>query len=118
MITLVSWGRNHGPAPNADVTVDATKFQDPPPAFRHLDGRHPEIQQIVLGYHPVAVDLVRMAGDYAIAVEKIIDSYVPTVAVGCNHGTHRSVAAVEFLARYLTDLGVTVEVIHRDLKEA
>lgn len=116
MITLISWGRNHGPAPDADANVDATNFTDPPPAIRQLDGRHPDIQQIVLGQDPVAVDLIHMAGDFAVALTQQLDR-VPVVAIGCNHGYHRSVAAVEVLAAYLDAVGVVVDVFHRDLGE-
>ena len=38
-----------------------------------------------------------------------------TVAIGCTGGKHRSVAITEELNRRLTDLGMDVAVVHRDL---
>ncbi len=38
-----------------------------------------------------------------------------SLAVGCTGGKHRSVAMAEQLAVRLTDLGVDVQVSHRDL---
>lgn len=114
---LVSWGRNHGPEPDADLTVWAGDFLEPSGAMRQLDGRHPDIQQIVLGADPVALALIRMTADHAITLGKTTTGHDLIVAVGCNHGMHRSVASVEWMADYIRDHhGLPVQVIHRDLE--
>ena len=39
-----------------------------------------------------------------------------TIAIGCTGGRHRSVSLVEDLRRFLTGLGFTPTVVHRDLE--
>ncbi|MCR3746656.1 RapZ C-terminal domain-containing protein [Lentzea californiensis] len=95
--------KHHQPPADADFVVDTRRFM-PTPAdldqvLTGLDGRDREVIDYVRTQYPVVEDvvtwLVNLVTDF---VDKQIDC---TIAVGCNHGIHRSVALVSLLRAVL-----------------
>jgi RNase adapter protein RapZ len=117
--TLISFGYKYGTPADADQVVDCRFLPNPHwvPELRPLTGRDREVRDYVLGQEGAA-DFV--AG-YASLLNIISAGYLregkryATLAIGCTGGRHRSVAITEELARRLTDAGMDIAVVHRDL---
>src|SRR5258705_6870860 len=118
-VSLVSFGFKHGVPFDADL-VFAVRFL-PNPHFveklRPLDGREPEVREFVMK-HEESRELLRRIEDFLRfvlpAYQREGKAYL-TIAVGCTGGRHRSVMLVEALSSFLTGLGLSPIVRHRDL---
>lgn len=116
MITVVSFGYGHAPAPEADITIDTRRRLRNPsadPRMRELTGLDDPVRLHVLGT-PGAVRLVEDTADLAADLQQLTGGPV-TVAIGCVGGRHRSVALAEELAGVLRRDGVKTTVEHRDV---
>lgn len=117
--TVMSFGFKYGIPVDADLVADARFLPNPywDETLRPLTGRDEPVARDVLG-RPGAQEFV---DSYAHLVDVVHDGYLRegkryvTVAIGCTGGKHRSVALVEALARRLSDSGLRVHVLHRDL---
>jgi UPF0042 nucleotide-binding protein len=87
------------------------------PELRALTGRDPAVSGYVLGQKG-ALDFIE---GYAKLLDIIAAGYLregkryATIAIGCTGGKHRSVAIAEELTQRLTDAGMDVAVVHRDV---
>lgn len=111
-IYLVSFGHLHGPAPRADRIEDVqVRFRDPARAagILDLDGFDPAVQAIVMDTPGVGALLDNLA-EYCLTANGDI-----TVAIGCAGGRHRAPALVEILGKRFEDMGLDVDVDHRDV---
>ena len=117
--TLISFGYKYGLPVDADLVADCRFLPNPHwvPELRPLTGRDEAVRNYVL-QQPGAMEFV---DGYTHLLEVISAGYLregkrfATVAIGCTGGKHRSVAITEELRRRLTDSGMDVAVVHRDL---
>lgn len=108
MVKLISFGFKHGPCP-ADAThvFNCTTIRNPyHSSLRSRTGKDLMVQNFCMA-DPKFGELV----DEALIRTKIHK----VIAFGCVGGHHRSVAAVEIVARRLREAGHDVEVLHREL---
>lgn len=102
MITITSFDKGHGPAPDAHIVVDvSTLFRDPhvDPRMRQMTGLDAEVIDSVMS-QPGARNFV---ADLALAldtIESVVDH--ATLAIGCVGGRHRSVVLAALHAEDLT----------------
>lgn len=115
MITVISCGERHGPAPAADVVIDATTWPIPEAILRGADGFDPVIREICLFGNPVVIPALEAVSQAVEALEIHRDEV--TVVVICRDGKHRSVSGAEWMAWRLGEaVGRTdVTIIHRDI---
>lgn len=114
-IILFSFGHQFGKPTDVDLIIDVRHFPNPSKLCRSkYKGIHNRLQK-ELYTNPVFGSL------YTPILEQIIQ-YINTfakdkctIAIGCEHGRHRSVAIVEKLAN---DLDIeNIQVYHRDIKQ-
>jgi UPF0042 nucleotide-binding protein len=116
--SLVSFGFKHGVPFDADLVFDVRFLPNPHfvDALRALDGRDERVRTFVLN-HPESKELLRRLEDFLRFVlpcyEREGKAYL-TVAIGCTGGHHRSVTIAEELKRFLSGIGYTPTVVHRD----
>ncbi len=122
---LISFGFLHGPAPEADLTVDVRRYLYDPDTWDELlnqDGRDFEVRRFVF-QSSLATDTTDWLSNIARSLSSPRRAAV-TIAIGCAGGRHRSVAIVEVVAgrlwidghdRLLPD-DDDVEVVHRDVE--
>ncbi len=118
-ISLVSFGFKHGIPFDADLVFDVRFLANPHfvEGLRPLDGRDARVRKFILE-HEESREMVRRLQDFLgfvlPAYQREGKAYL-TVALGCTGGRHRSVALVEELKGFLDGLGLTANVIHRDM---
>ncbi len=117
---FVSFGFKFGTPVDADLLFDV-RFLDNPhfvPELRDLPGTNPIIKQFVLSQPDSLGFLERVASLLEFCLprfEREGKSYL-TVAVGCTGGRHRSVVMTDELGALLSKrLGVTLDIVHRDV---
>lgn len=112
-VHLISFGYLHGPAPEADLTLDVRRTLRDPATIRDAglldsDGRNADVQNVVLATPGAAAALTLIShfvGDQSI-------HRIPVVAVGCAGGRHRSAGLAELAAIQLRGAGYEVDVKH------
>ncbi|MGC5012482.1 RapZ C-terminal domain-containing protein [Streptosporangium sp. DT93] len=114
-ITITSFGYNHGPAPTADITVDARRLHIPTdrPGMSRRTGRSAKIRRTIL-VTPGARELVHHAAAGALDLMVITGRRV-TIAAGCATGRHASVVLAREIGRLIRADDITVRVEHRDI---
>ncbi|MGW1993228.1 RapZ C-terminal domain-containing protein [Embleya sp. NPDC001921] len=116
-IRIVSFGYGHGPAPEAEITLDLRRrFRNPhhDPAMKQRTGLDNDLYAHVLDT-PGVRDPAAMI---ALAAHELFHT-VPgpiTIACGCVGGRHRSVGIARHIADILGDGCARVEVGHRDVR--
>jgi UPF0042 nucleotide-binding protein len=117
--TVVSFGYKYGLPVDADLVVDCRFLPNPHwvPDLRPRTGQDPLVRDYVLSQPGAKEFLDRYSEVLAILMPgyRAEGKRYLSLAVGCTGGKHRSVAMAEQLAQRLTDLGVDVQVSHRDL---
>jgi RNase adaptor protein for sRNA GlmZ degradation len=113
-VRILSYGYLHGPAPEADLTVDVRRYLRDPASVRGAglldsDGRDPRVQQVVLDT-PGAVHTLVTLTYYVAGFPR--DRGPLVLALGCAGGRHRSTALAEILAAELRAQGYQVELTH------
>ncbi len=117
-VHLLSFGFKHGIPLEADLIFDVRFLPNPyfVPGLRSLSGKHRSIAKYLLSF-PETREFVQRLGEF---VAYLIPFYVRegksylTVAIGCTGGRHRSVFAVEQLARSLRPMKPVLRIRHRD----
>jgi RNase adaptor protein for sRNA GlmZ degradation len=116
-VRILSFGYLHGPAPEADLTVDVRRYLRDPATIRGAglldsDGRDQAVKDVVLRT-PCAVYTLVTAAYFLSTCPR---THRPAViAFGCAGGRHRSAALAELLAADLERLGcyrVDLEHLH------
>ena len=118
-MTVVSFGYKYGLPVDADLVVDCRFLPNPHwvPELRPYTGTDPEVSAYVLS-RPGAQEFL---DGYTGLLKVVTDGYrterkrYVTLAIGCTGGKHRSVAIAEELGSRLSDTGVQVRVVHRDM---
>jgi len=119
-ITVMSFGYSYGIPPEADIVMDVRFLPNPffVPELRMLTGRDGLVKDYVLEKDETGDFLKRFGEliDYLIPhYEREGKSYL-TIAVGCTGGKHRSVVIAESLADRARQMGMSVDVRHRDME--
>ncbi len=117
-VHLLSFGFKHGIPLEADLIFDVRFLPNPyfVPGLRPFSGKHRRVARYLLSF-PETREFVQRLSDF---VAYLIPFYVRegksylTVAVGCTGGRHRSVFAIEQLAKNLRPLKPALRIRHRD----
>ncbi len=118
IVHLLSFGFKHGIPLEADLIFDVRFLPNPyfVSGLRPLSGKHRKIAKYLLAF-PETREFVQRLSEF---VAYLIPFYARegksylTVAVGCTGGRHRSVFAVEQLAKSLRPLKPALRIRHRD----
>ncbi|MDX8055752.1 RNase adapter RapZ [Lentzea sp. BCCO 10_0798] len=114
---LLSFSYLHNQVPDADLIINVRKTLHDPSALNAelagLDGRDPRIQEIVMS-HPTAEVVADMVVRYVDTMS--FQDQSCTVAIGCSHGRHRSVALIERIATVLNTYNYPVVQRHLRLE--
>lgn len=116
MVTIVSFGYGHGPAPDAHLVVDVrTHFKDPhvDPVLRHRTAADSAVVQAVMDT-PGVPSLVDAIVDSVHAFRRGPGRGPITIAIGCVGGRHRSACIAAETADRLRADGVKAALVHRD----
>ena len=119
VVKVVSFGFNNGIPIDADMMFDVRCFPNPfyIPELKHKTGKEKEVQDYVMnnpeakGYFDRIVDMI----EYIIPVFRGEGRNSLIIAVGCTGGHHRSVTFVEKLTTQLSNKGLSVKAVHRDI---
>jgi UPF0042 nucleotide-binding protein len=118
-VNLLSFGYKFGVPYDADLVLDCRFLPNPffVEGLKAQDGRARAVRQFVVE-HPEGRELVGRLRDLLTYLlpryQKEGKAYL-TVAIGCTGGRHRSVALVEELRGLVDELGLPVQVTHRDV---
>ncbi len=118
-LTLMSFGFARGVPRDADMMFDMRFLANPHwvEKLRPLTGLDPAVGEYVSEDPAFSEIFERVSG----LVETLLPFYAKegkaylTVAIGCTGGRHRSVFVTERLAARLRDVGLTPNVVHRDV---
>ena len=118
-VKVVSFGFKNGIPIDADMMFDVRCFPNPfyIPELKHKTGKEKEVQDYVMnnpeakGYFDRIVDMI----EYIIPVFRGEGRNSLIIAVGCTGGHHRSVTFVEKLTTWLSNKGLSVKAVHRDI---
>jgi RNase adapter protein RapZ len=121
-VTLQSFSFKRGAPLGADMVMDLRFLRNPhwDTALRPLDGRLAAVADFIAEdpkWRPFMGRLEDMVRFLLPAYRAEGKAYF-TLGIGCTGGRHRSVAAVEALAKTLADEGWRVSIHHRDLVES
>jgi RNase adapter protein RapZ len=120
-VRLVSFGFKFGAPVDADIVLDVRFLKNPffVPALSARPGTDPEVENYVLASPDIGRYLEHVHGLLGFCIPRFETegrSYL-TVAVGCTGGRHRSVVVAERVAAALrSELGLAIDVVHRDLE--
>lgn len=118
-ITVVSFGFKYGLPLDADLVFDCRFLPNPywVESLKPLLGTDPEVREYVMKW-PVTKEFIRRINDL---LEFLIPNYVEEgrshliIGIGCTGGRHRSVVLAEEIVAFLTQLGYSVKLEHRDI---
>lgn len=119
-IKVVSFGFKHGIPTDADLVFDVRCLPNPfyVPDLKYKTGNDKEVQDYVMKF-PSSQTFYDKLKDM---MEFLVPLYVEEgrrslmIAIGCTGGHHRSVTMVNKLAADLSEMGYTVDTVHRDIK--
>ena len=118
-VEVISFGYKYSVPANADLMFDVRFLPNPyyVPELRNLTGNDSPVAAYVAsdGSAGVFLDKVCALLDYLIPLYRRESKQALVIAVGCTGGRHRSVAVANELARRLSDAGVNVSLVHRDI---
>ncbi|MEV5408602.1 RNase adapter RapZ [Thermopolyspora sp. NPDC052614] len=125
-VVVTSFGYGHGPAPEAELTIDARRYLRNPhhdPAMRHLTGLDAVVARHVLDTPGAAGTVEAVVAFARDLLTGTADTGTGTdgrsgpvrIAVGCAGGRHRSVALAQAITDRLTGLGIAARACHRDV---
>lgn len=118
-VSVVSFGYKYGLPVDADLVVDCRFLPNPRwvEELAPLSGQDERVREYVLRQPGVSEFL----GQYLESLRVVFAGYehegkrFVTLAVGCTGGKHRSVVMSEQIAKKLAEMGLGVQVLHRDL---
>lgn len=119
-IKVLSFGFKHGIPTDADLVFDVRCLPNPfyVPDLKYKTGNDKEVQDYVMKF-PSSQTFYDKLKDM---MEFLVPLYVEEgrrslmIAIGCTGGHHRSVTMANKLAADLSEMGYTVDTVHRDIK--
>ncbi len=118
-VRIISFGFKFGTPVDADMVLDVRFLKNPhfETELRPLSGLDGPVRDYVLETDDAGgfLERARSLLDFCLPrFEREGKSYV-TIAVGCTGGRHRSVVIGQRLAEFVSELGLPVDVMHRDV---
>ncbi|MGF1511444.1 MAG: RNase adapter RapZ [Myxococcota bacterium] len=118
-VNIMSFGFKHGLPPEADLVFDVRFLPNPYFVLElrdrtGLDQAVRDYVRIQEEYEPFLKQLTSLLQFLLPQYEQEGKAYL-TIAIGCTGGRHRSVTVAHDLCPFVSDLGMRVEVRHRDL---
>ncbi|MDR2360589.1 MAG: RNase adapter RapZ [Oscillospiraceae bacterium] len=118
-INVISFGFKYGSPAEADMVFDVRFLPNPHyvPELSPKTGKDADVSEFVLS-QPAAKEFTSKLNDM---LSFLLPHYIEegkqaiVIAIGCTGGHHRSVAIAERLTRFISDLGYSVSVSHRDI---
>lgn len=118
-VTVMSFGFKNGLPVDADLVFDVRFLPNPHwvAALRPKTGLSEEVRDYVLAQPGAEAFQEALVGMFQIMRPGYVreQKRQVTLAIGCTGGKHRSTAMAEEFGRRLRELGVSVNVLHRDL---
>lgn len=118
-VSLVSFAFPAGLPRDADMVLDARFLRNPhyDQQLRPLTGSDPAVAAYVEADPDFAAFFGQITGLLNLVLPRFVQEgkKYATIAIGCTGGRHRSVAIVERLSIYLSNLGWRTSVSHREL---
>jgi UPF0042 nucleotide-binding protein len=120
VITVQSFGFKYGLPQDSDLVFDVRFLKNPyfVEALREQTGRDPDVSEYVLTEQTAKMFLKKLKEMLGFLVPNYIreGKKFLSVSIGCTGGRHRSVAIVEFIAKYLEKkTNHKVNIRHRDI---
>lgn len=117
-VNVVSFGFKNGAPRDADLVLDVRFLPNPhwEESLRPFTGLDEPVREFVMGSELATEFLQRCNGllDLMVPAFQADGKRYLTIAVGCTGGRHRSVVLGERIASHLRELGLPVQVEHRD----
>lgn len=118
-IGVISFGYKYGIPSDSDLIIDVRFLANPYfiPEMRDLTGESEIVERFVLGLRETRTFLRKYLDllDFLIPRYRKEKKAYLTIAVGCTGGQHRSVVLARKIFQHLSDSGLPVELVHRDL---
>jgi RNase adaptor protein for sRNA GlmZ degradation len=117
-VVITSFGYLHGPAPDADITVDVrTHLRDPhiDPCVRELTGRDEVVRARGLatpGARGLIEGITTDTKALLLGPGNAPESHLVRIAIGCAGGRHRSVVLADYIAARLALAGWEATTTH------
>lgn len=120
VITVQSFGFKYGLPQDSDLVFDVRFLRNPyfVESMRALTGQNSDVSDYVMTDHNTKLFLKKLKEMLGFLIPNYIreGKKFLTVSIGCTGGKHRSVAIVEFMAKYLSlKSKVKVNIRHRDM---
>lgn len=120
-VTLMSFGFKNGTPREADILMDVRFLKNPywEPELKELTGLDKAVRDYVTGDEGFSVFI----GNFKALIEGLLPRYALegksylTIAIGCTGGRHRSVFIAETLQTWITGLGYSGSILHRDIEK-
>lgn len=117
---LTSFGYKFGVPYDLDLLLDV-RFLSNPYAIdklRPLTGNDPDVQNYVVSLPEAKIFIEKICGllDFLFPLFKKEGKSYLTIGIGCTGGRHRSVAIVNHLTSYFSNIGIQVHSRHRDVE--
>lgn len=119
VVEVISFGYKYSVPVNADLVFDVRFLPNPyyVPELRNLTGNDHNVKNYVFS-GPEADEFLRRIRellDFLIPLYRKENKQALVIAIGCTGGHHRSVAVANELTRLLSESGVNVSLVHRDI---
>jgi UPF0042 nucleotide-binding protein len=118
VVNVVSFGFKNGSPRDADILLDCRFLPNPHwvDELRPYTGLDEPVRRYVLDHPDTGVFLDRLRPLFDLMVPSFIKEgkHYLTIGIGCTGGKHRSVVLAEEIGEHIRDLGVAVQVEHRD----
>ena len=119
LVEIVSFGYKYGVPANADLMFDVRFLNNPyyVPELRGLTGNDKAVYSYVFS-DPASREFLDKAAellDFLIPLYRKESKQALVIAVGCTGGHHRSVTIANELTRLLSERGVNITLVHRDI---
>lgn len=119
LTTVISFGYKYGIPIDADLVMDVRFLPNPHyvEKLRALNGKDKKVVDFVMR----RAEAKKFLEDFTSLLSFLLPRYVSegkthlTLAIGCTGGTHRSVAFVDEISKFLKKEGYNVMVRHRDI---
>lgn len=119
-VSITSFGFKYGILQDADIIFDVRFLPNPYyiPELKKLNGTKEKTRDFVLKHEQSQEFLDKLYDLFKFLIPHYVDEGKRqlVIGLGCTGGFHRSVAITEALGQRLEDLGVQVQVHHRDME--
>ena len=121
-VQVISFGFKYGLPVHADLVVDVRFLKNPyfVESLRPLSGKAEKIRSFVLNNDQTGLFLQKYSEllDFLIPRYEFEGKSYLTIAIGCTGGRHRSVVIAQEVNKFVSALGCTVALVHRDIDKS